>query len=253
MGKYFCTSEISSGPSEHSTLNRSRVSGYSLHWVSLRVRLQHLIFIFISQTCIYRKAKIQKLMTVGKYFCISDFFSEISSGPSEHRSRVSRYSLHWVSLRARLHHQAFATTQSQHCNDACHIALIEKNSHSKMGCNPILVRLYLFRVISMRPVSQASSQRSVDSALTLTLSVRAHLHLATATSLPNLINCFGVALLHLATAMSLGNRFVSHSGAMLQRHRRRVAVARCKWALNGLLQRAKIWKWKLIVASGCSL
>ena len=32
--------------------------------------------------------------------------------------------------------------------------------------------------------------------------------------------------------MSLGNRFVSHSGAMPQRHRRCVAVTRCKWALN---------------------
>ena len=42
-----------------------------------------------------------------------------------------------------------------------------------------------------------------------------------ATSLPNLINCFGVALLHLATVTSLGNRFVSHSGAMSQRRRSR--------------------------------
>ena len=34
--------------------------------------------------------------------------------------------------------------------------------------------------------------------------------------------------------MSLGNRFVSHSGVMSQRHRRRVAVAGCKWALKAL-------------------
>ena len=34
--------------------------------------------------------------------------------------------------------------------------------------------------------------------------------------------------------MSLGNRFVSHLGAMSQRCRSRVAVARCKWALTVL-------------------
>ena len=51
------------------------------------------------------------------------------------------------------------------------------------------------------------------------------------TSLPNLINCFGVALLHLATATSLGNRFVSH----WERCRSDIADASLSLDVNGLL------------------
>ena len=40
--------------------------------------------------------------------------------------------------------------------------------------------------------------------------------------------------------MSLGNCFVSHSGAMSQRHRRHVAVAGCKWALTTLCRNCSI-------------
>ena len=51
-----------------------------------------------------------------------------------------------------------------------------------------------------------------------------------ATSLPNLINCFGVALLHLATAMSLGKCFVSH----WERCRSDIADASLSLDVNGL-------------------
>ena len=57
-----------------------------------------------------------------------------------------------------------------------------------------------------------------------------------ATLLPNLNQLFWCCIVTPSdcdvAAMSLGNRFVSHSGVMSQRHRRRVAVARCKWALS---------------------
>ena len=56
-------------------------------------------------------------------------------------------------------HQASASIQSQCCDDICHTVLIRECSHSKTGCNPILEWLYLFPLISMRAVSQASSQR----------------------------------------------------------------------------------------------
>ena len=60
--------------------------------------------------------------------------------------------------------------------------------------------------------------------------LRAHLHPATATSLPNLIYlvlyCYTKRFFFL---LLLGNHFVSHSVAMSQRHCRRVAVTGCKW------------------------
>ena len=58
-------------------------------------------------------------------------------------------------VRTRSHQPSASTsTQSQRCNDACNIALIKK-----MDGNLILEWLYLFPLISMRAMSQASSQR----------------------------------------------------------------------------------------------
>ena len=73
--------------------------------------------------------------------------------------------------------------------------------------------------------------------------VRAHLHPVTATSLRHHSQISSIVLvLYCYTKclplrvqlilLSLGNCFVTDSGAISQRCRRRVAVARCKWALK---------------------
>ena len=61
----------------------------------------------------------------------------------------------------------------------------------------------------------------------------------TATSLPNLINYFGVALLHLVTATLLWCCWGITLWAIRERRRRGVAVAGCKWALRVYPHRAK--------------
>ena len=76
--------------------------------------------------------------------------------------------------------------------------------------------------------------------------LKVHLHLATATSLryrcdvaPKSNQLFWCCIVTPSdcdvAVMSLGNHFVSHLGAMSQRHRRRITVARCKWALMARL------------------
>ena len=69
--------------------------------------------------------------------------------------------------------------------------------------------------------------------------LRAHLHLATATATNQLLLwcCIVTPSDCDVAAMSLGNRFVSHSGAMSQRHRRRVAVARYRCDPKDLMTR----------------
>ena len=56
-------------------------------------------------------------------------------------------------------HQASALMQSQRCDDACDMVLTEKNEFGpKWVATSILEQLYLFPLISMRALSQASSQ-----------------------------------------------------------------------------------------------
>ena len=85
-------------------------------------------------------------------------FSAIGNCISSSSDAEHSYYTSVTSLRARLH-QASALTQSQRCGDTCHTALIQNNGTTPEWVATPFWNNSLFTLISMRAMSQATSQR----------------------------------------------------------------------------------------------